>query len=113
MIKKPVIALMIALTFLVAACSKQAPLAPAQDDDDEATTTAPAAAVEQPQPKYDYAKMAQGMMSLLAHGKPECQRFHDELQAMIDAPPGSIPPRDPSHVVAEAHDAGCSTKSAH
>ena len=112
MIKKTALTGLIALALLAAACSKQAPPTAAEDDEEDVTTSAPAPAAATEQPPQDYAKLAQGMMGLLAHGKPECQRFHDELQAMIDAPAGSVPSRDPALVVAEAHDAGCSTKSA-
>jgi PBP1b-binding outer membrane lipoprotein LpoB len=113
MIKKTALTGLIALAFLSVGCSKQeAPPSADRDDDEEVTTTAPAPAAATEQPPQDYPKMAQGMMGLLAQDKPECQRFHDEMQAIIDAPPGSVPPRDPAHVVAEAHDAGCSTKSA-
>jgi hypothetical protein len=111
MINKTALTGLIALAFLATACSKQAPPT-AQDGEGDVTTSAPAPAAATEQPPQDYAKMAQGMMGLLAHDKPECQRFHDELQAMIDAPPGSVPSRDPALVVAEAHDAGCSTKAA-
>jgi PBP1b-binding outer membrane lipoprotein LpoB len=115
MTRNSTFAALLALAFLAAACSKQAPTTPAaasQDDEAEESTTAAPAPVEPPPPPPDYAKLAQGLMGLLAHGKPECQRFHDELQAMIDAPAGSVPSRAPEEVVAEAHDAGCSTRSA-
>jgi hypothetical protein len=95
---------------LVAACSgKQEPAAGAATDVEEeesAGTPAPPA----PEPSRDYARMAQGMMSLLADA-PECQSYRDELQAIVDAPAGAAPVREPSHVVAAAHDAGCSKKS--
>ncbi|HEX6571130.1 MAG TPA: hypothetical protein VF055_03840 [Steroidobacteraceae bacterium] len=92
---------------LVAACSgKQEPAAgAAMDDEEEETAGTPA-----PEPSKDYVKMAQGMMSLLADA-PECQSYRDELQAIVDAPAGATPAREPSHVVAAAHDAGCSKKS--
>ena len=100
------------LALALAACSGKHPPAAATDDpeeDAEATVAAPAPAPAA-EPSYDYAKLAEGMHPLLAN-KPECQRFHDELQAIIDAPAGTPPARDPALIVAEAHDAGCSTKS--
>lgn len=113
MTSKTTFAGLVALAFLAVACSQQAPPVPAQqDDEEEITTTAPAPAAATEQPPQDYPKMAQGMMGLLAHDKPECQRFHEEMQAIIDAPPRTAPPRDPAVIVAEAHEAGCSTKSA-
>jgi hypothetical protein len=115
MTPKTTLAALLALAFLAVACSKQAPTTPAaapQDDEEEESMMGAPAQVEPPPPPPDYAKLAQGMMGLLAHDKPECQRFHDELQAMIDAPAGSVPARAPEQVVAEAHDAGCSTKAA-
>ena len=93
----------------LAACSKQGPTAPAQDHDEEEGVTAPAAPAEPAKPA-DYAMRAQGMMSLLADA-PECQSYRDDLQAIVDAPAGTTPARDPAHVVAAAHDAGCSKKS--
>ena len=114
MTPKTTFAGLIALAFLAVACSKQAPTpASAPPDDEEESEMAAAPAPVEPAPPPDYAKLAQGMMGLLAHDKPECKRFHDELQAMIDAPAGSVPSRAPEQVIAEAHDAGCSTKSAH
>jgi hypothetical protein len=98
------------LLFL-AACSKPStePATQGQAEDEQDSVSAPAPAAE-PTKEFDYPKMAQGMMALLSE-RPECQRFRDELQAMIDAPGGTKPPRDPSYVVAEAHDARCSKKS--
>lgn len=108
MIKKTVVAAMV-LVF-VAACSKPAPAPKAADhEDDEETVSAPAAAPQPEKPK-DYAKQAQGVMSLLSQA-PECKQWRDELQAIIDAPAGTKPVRDPIQVVAAAHDARCSKKA--
>jgi hypothetical protein len=109
MIKRTLFAAMI-LVF-VAACSKPAPAPKAadHDDDEEAATSAPAA-VPQPEKPKDYAKQAQGVMMLLSTA-PECQQWRDELQAIIDAPAGTKPVRDPIQVVAAAHDARCSKKA--
>jgi hypothetical protein len=98
---------LVALTFLAAACSKQAPPAPAQDDAEEETAGTPAPPAREP--SKDYGKQANGMLSLLADA-PECQSWHDELQSIIDAPAGTIS-RDPAEVVAAAHTAGCSKKA--
>jgi hypothetical protein len=95
----------------LAACSRQEPPAAASaadPDEEEQTLAAPAA--PEPAPPQDYSKTATGMMSLLS-GKPECQRFHDELHTISQTPLGSQPPRDPAYVVAEAHAQGCSKKS--
>ena len=94
----------------VAACSKPAPTPPPADhDEDEETVSAPAA-LPQPEKPKDYAKQAQGVMTLLSQA-PECQQWRDELQAIIDAPAGTKPVRDPIQVVAAAHDARCSKKA--
>jgi hypothetical protein len=100
---------LLALALLAGCSGKQEPAAgPATADDEKesATTAAPPAA----QPAKDYAKMALGMMSLLAEA-PECQSYRDELQAIADAPAGTKPAREPSLIVAAAHDAGCSKKA--
>jgi PBP1b-binding outer membrane lipoprotein LpoB len=107
MTKKTALTGLIALAFLAAACSKQAPPTASQDDEEEVTTSAPA---PQPEPSTDYAGQAAGMMSLLSSA-PECQSYRDELQAMADAPAGTQPAREPSLIVAAAHDAGCSKKA--
>ena len=110
MIKKTALTGLIALAFLAAACSKQqAPPTAVQDDEEEVTTAAPAPA-SQPEPSTDYAGQATGMMSLLSSA-PECQAYRDELQAIADAPAGTTPAREPSLIVAAAHDAGCSKKA--
>jgi PBP1b-binding outer membrane lipoprotein LpoB len=109
MIKKTALTGLIALALLAAACSKQAPPTAAQDDEEGVTTSAPAPA-PQPEPSTDHAGQAAGMMSLLSSA-PECQSYRDELQAIADAPAGTKPAREPSLVVAAAHDAGCSKKA--
>ena len=102
---------LLALALLAACSAKQEPAAgPAMDDEEKAETTAAPAAPPAAQAPRDYSKMAQGMMSLLADA-PECQSYRDELQAIADAPAGTKPAREPSLVVAAAHDAGCSKKS--
>ncbi len=101
---------LLALVFLAACSPKQPPPVgtPAVGDEEKETVGSPAPLA--PEPPKDYAKMAQGMMSLLAEA-PECQAYRDELQAIVDAPAGTPPAREPSLVVAAAHDAGCSKKS--
>jgi hypothetical protein len=98
------------LALMLTACSgKHEPAAGTAEDaaDADVAATAPA---PQAEPPADYAKMAEGVMSLLADA-PECQSYRDELQTIVDAPPGTQPARDPALVVAAAHDAGCSKKS--
>ena len=110
MIKKTALAGLIALAFLTTACSKQeTPPTAVQDDEEDMTTAAPAPAA-QPEPSTDYVGQATGMMALLSSA-PECQAYRDELQAIADAPPGTKPAREPSLVVAAAHDANCSKKA--
>ena len=95
------------LALALMACSgKQEPAADATDDE-EVAAAAPAPAEAAPQ---DYARTAEGVMTLLADA-PECQSYRDELQAIVDAPAGTPPARDPAVIVAAAHDAGCSKKS--
>jgi hypothetical protein len=109
MINRTAIAGCVALVFL-AACSKQETTGAAEDLDTAERPSAAAAIPQKAKEDYDYAKLANGMLPLVAE-RPECQRFRDELQAIAATPAGSAPPRDPSHVVADAHSAGCSTKS--
>ena len=100
---------LLALVLLAACSGKQEPAAGAVvDDEEEETVGTPAPPA--PEPPKDYARMAQGMMSLLADA-PECQSYRDELQAIVDAPAGATPAREPALVVAAAHDAKCSKKS--
>jgi hypothetical protein len=100
---------LLALALLAACSGKQQPAAgPAIDEEKEIVgTPAPAPAPKSP---TDYAGQAAGMMSLLADA-PECQSYRDELQAIVDAPAGTKPAKEPSLVVATAHDAGCSKKA--
>jgi len=111
MIKKTALAGLIALAFLATACSKQEtpPPTAVQDDEEDMTTAAPAPTA-QPEPSTDYVGQATGMMALLSSA-PECQAYRDELQAIADAPAGTKPAREPSLVVAAAHDAKCSKKA--
>ncbi len=100
---------LLALALLAACSGKQEPPAGAAvDDEEEETVGTPAPPA--PAPTKDYAKMAQGMMSLLTEA-PECQSYRDELQAIVDAPAGTTPAKEPALVVAAAHDAGCSKKA--
>ena len=101
---------LLALALLAACSGKQEPAAGAAVNDDEQEPVAAPAPAPAPKPPKDYAKMAQGMMSLLAEA-PECQSYRDELQAIVDAPAGTPPAREPSMIVAAAHDAGCSKKA--
>jgi hypothetical protein len=107
MIKKTVLAGVVALAF-VAACSKQEPPAAVTEDQEEEAVEA-AAAPEAP-PAQDYSITATGVMSLLAD-VPECQRYFDELREIAKTPLGTQAPRDPAEVVAEAHAQGCSKKA--
>ena len=109
-IKKYALPALLALAFLAACSGKQPPAAAPEAADDEEQQAPAAVTTPAPEPSKDYPKQAQGMMSLLADA-PECQSYRDELQAIIEAPAGAAPAREPALVVAAAHDAKCSKKS--
>ena len=104
----------LATLLFVVACSKEGPTRPPPGESARghaaAEEVAPGVAAVEPERTYDYAKMANGMLVLIADA-PECQKYRDELQAIASLPPGTKPDKDPSKVVAEAHDARCSTRS--
>jgi hypothetical protein len=103
MMKRTALAGVMAMTVL-AACSKSTPPeAPA-----DAAATPPAKAA----PTIDRAKMAAGLIDLLDTA-PQCQSFRDRLEE-AGRTPADVPldVEMMNQVVADAHAAGCSKKSA-
>jgi hypothetical protein len=92
---------------ILAACSKQAPPQPA--DDEEAAAAARVGKQPTPAQPVSNEKTAEGMLALIDTA-PQCQQYRTRLEEGGKAPPDQVTTDDLSLIVAEAFKAGCTKK---